>query len=395
MPSGMTAFRDSVVEAAFARMDPFWPLVVDNVPPNDGIVGLWRIADQGSYETYLSMPDSSLCSAPGARIWARMMAIPPRMLTPSDANTFIHTKVSLQHVWPHSFLLEFADGAGIKVLPPEHLRKRRDCPLDITDCIPPHQTAVPFKVTIQFDPKLPSAAELHYVLAIVKCMPQEPSAILNGVPIEDVGVSSSRIRSILSRKEYEEDELQISGSSDEVDGETRALRLTCPLSYARMEYPARGRDCTHIQCFDLEWFIRAQKMMAAFNNRWKCAVCDAVLRPDKILIDGFILAILRATKGTQAEEVFVTKSTAEWSLYPPNHDGTTDGRDPDGCCSYSTASTRSSAVDGHYDKSCDTDVPLKRARLDKEYLGGRDTVDGGHEENYEEVVDLCDDSDDG
>lgn len=44
-------------------------------------------------------------------------------------------------------------------------------------------------------------------------------------------------------------------------------------------------------------------MMAAFNNRWKCAVCDAVLRPDKILIDGFILAILRATKGTQAEEV--------------------------------------------------------------------------------------------
>lgn len=27
----------------------------------------------------------------------------------------------------------------------------------------------------------------------------------------------------------------------------RALRLTCPLSYARMEYPARGRDCTHIQ----------------------------------------------------------------------------------------------------------------------------------------------------
>ncbi|KAF4659976.1 hypothetical protein FOL46_006359 [Perkinsus olseni] len=404
---GMKAIRDPAIEAAFARMDPFWPLAsTDNeVYPRHGIFGLWRITGAGTFETHVSVPDSSCSSVTGARVWARMIAIPSNMATHSEGNNNNNNSttgnVSLQHVWPYSFLLEFDDGAGIKVSPPEHLRKRRDCPLDITDCIPPHQTAARFKVTVQLDPKLTlsAASQLHYVLAIVMCVPKDPSALLAEIPVENVRLSASRMRSILSRRQ-DEDDLQISGSSDEVDAETRSLRLTCPLSYMRMDNPARGRDCSHIQCFDLEWFIRAQKMMGAFNNRWKCAICDTVLRPDAMLIDGYILGILRSTEDSQAEEVFVTKATAEWSVSPPATDeeqsaAFKDTRDSDGCCSFSTASTRSSAVDGQEDGNLDTSMPLKRARLEDRTEHLTEACQGASDEHHEEstggVVDLCDD----
>ncbi|KAF4745605.1 hypothetical protein FOZ63_019353, partial [Perkinsus olseni] len=115
----MKAIRDPAIEAAFARMDPFWPLAsTDNeVYPHNGIFGLWRITGAGTFETHVSVPDSSCSSVTGARVWARMIAIPSNMATHSEGNNNNSTtgNVSLQHVWPYSFLLEFDDGAGIKV----------------------------------------------------------------------------------------------------------------------------------------------------------------------------------------------------------------------------------------------------------------------------------------
>ncbi|KAF4649701.1 hypothetical protein FOL47_001805 [Perkinsus chesapeaki] len=387
----ITEIRDPSIENIISRMDPFWPLVADN---SDGILGTWRIAGPGTYQARLSVPNRNKFGKTGARIWARMIAIPSSMMSGGNDKSGKY-KLSFHHVWPYSFLLEFDDGAGIKILPPEHLRKRRDAPLDITECIPTYQTDARFKVTIQQDPKLAYSANqrLHYVLAFVVCTPKEPADILAEVPVENCEQSSTRIKSILCRKE-DEDDLQISGGSDEIDADTRSLRLTCPLSYARMTYPARGQSCSHIQCFDLEWFIRSQKMMAAFNNRWKCAVCDAVLRPDEILIDGYLLDILRATEDSEVEEVFVTKSTAQWRTQPPGSDhcdeaaaGTEDtgGAASDGCSSSSsTASTRSSLT-GKLDLK-NLDMPCKRARIGsyvekqaQEYIG----------DEADEVIDLC------
>ncbi|KAF4683646.1 hypothetical protein FOZ63_021885, partial [Perkinsus olseni] len=101
--------------------------------------------------------------------------------------------------------------------------------------------------------------------------------------------------------------------------------------------------------------------------------------------------------------VFVTKATAEWSVNPPATDeeqsaAFKDTRDADGCCSFSTASTRSSAVDGQEDRNLDTSMPLKRARLEDrtEHLteAWQGASDGHQEESTGEVVDLCDDDGD-
>ncbi|KAF4735210.1 hypothetical protein FOZ63_022072, partial [Perkinsus olseni] len=114
---GMEAIRDPAIEAAFARMDPFWPLAsTDNGvhygPFHNGIFGLWRIASAGTFETHVSIPERCYSLVAGARVWARMIAIPSNMATYSEANHDNSTpgNISLQHVWPYSFLLEFDDG---------------------------------------------------------------------------------------------------------------------------------------------------------------------------------------------------------------------------------------------------------------------------------------------
>ncbi|KAF4690934.1 hypothetical protein FOZ60_016537 [Perkinsus olseni] len=88
---------------------------------------------------------------------------------------------------------------------------------------------------------------------------------------------------------------EIEGSREELEGNTRVLPLTCPLSMCPMSMPARGKNCTHMQCFDLEMFIGTQPRMSAFNNRWKCGVCSRVVRPEDLVVDGFVLDVIKAT----------------------------------------------------------------------------------------------------
>ncbi|PAV82825.1 hypothetical protein WR25_21997 isoform I [Diploscapter pachys] len=55
------------------------------------------------------------------------------------------------------------------------------------------------------------------------------------------------------------------------------------LSKTRMRIPARGRDCTHLQCFDLEAYL----MMNEKKPTWKCAVCSSNTPYSKLIIDKY------------------------------------------------------------------------------------------------------------
>ena len=48
--------------------------------------------------------------------------------------------------------------------------------------------------------------------------------------------------------------------------------------------PARGKFCTHVECFDAEEFVRAQKTLKS----WKCPICNKIaasMRVDTFLMD--------------------------------------------------------------------------------------------------------------
>ena len=48
------------------------------------------------------------------------------------------------------------------------------------------------------------------------------------------------------------------------------ISLLCPLTRSRMGTPIRGRNCTHIHCFDGEAYL--QLMWEKHVEKWKCPV---------------------------------------------------------------------------------------------------------------------------
>ena len=48
--------------------------------------------------------------------------------------------------------------------------------------------------------------------------------------------------------------------------------LKCPITRQRLRLPARGCECRHIQCFDLESFLQ----MNCDRPSWRCPVCTYV-----------------------------------------------------------------------------------------------------------------------
>jgi hypothetical protein len=58
------------------------------------------------------------------------------------------------------------------------------------------------------------------------------------------------------------------------------------------EIPARGQDCKHTECFDLEIFLQARPREKPHHpsdaDSWKCPICLKDVRPDRIVVDGFL-----------------------------------------------------------------------------------------------------------
>ncbi|EDO40709.1 predicted protein, partial [Nematostella vectensis] len=59
------------------------------------------------------------------------------------------------------------------------------------------------------------------------------------------------------------------GSDDGVEQTAIKVSLKCPITFRRISLPARGHDCKHIQCFDLESYLR----LNCERGSWKCPVC--------------------------------------------------------------------------------------------------------------------------
>lgn len=78
--------------------------------------------------------------------------------------------------------------------------------------------------------------------------------------------------------------------------------------------------------------------MSAFNNRWKCGVCSRVVRPEDLVVDGFVLEVIKATSdasgrptcdsvregcagesGGERAQVHLDKRTLDWSVDPSDY----------------------------------------------------------------------------
>jgi hypothetical protein len=105
-----------------------------------------------------------------------------------------------------------------------------------------------------------------------------------------------------------EDDIKVTGNFG------RLLKPLCPVSFCPIEESAIGRNCNHVQVFDLQAYIAVNQRMRSLDKRWTCPVCAKSLRPDDVLLDPFAQGILDTLRGDEdLVEAVVFNENCTWS----------------------------------------------------------------------------------
>jgi len=131
----------------------------------------------------------------------------------------------------------------------------------------------------------------------------------------------------VSKEDVLAERRQSVADDDEIVAGEQKMSLKCPLSYARINLPARSKKCVHPQCFDAtSWYSMMEQ-----TTTWLCPICEKVLEPEELILDGYFNDILDSTPDT-VEDVIVEADgqwhtddnkygSAEWvAAHPPKPD---------------------------------------------------------------------------
>ncbi|XP_065202298.1 E3 SUMO-protein ligase PIAS4-like isoform X2 [Planococcus citri] len=110
-------------------------------------------------------------------------------------------------------------------------------------------------------------------------------------PTISVDLTKATIRQQYKRIDDDDDEDNDNTNADDDDIATTIVRvsLVCPLAKFRMMYPAKGKNCTHLQCFDGGAYISLNEK----KPMWMCPVCNRELYFDDLLIDQYFSDVLQ------------------------------------------------------------------------------------------------------
>ncbi|XP_075697924.1 zinc finger MIZ domain-containing protein 1 isoform X2 [Rhinoderma darwinii] len=94
---------------------------------------------------------------------------------------------------------------------------------------------------------------------------------------------------------------------DGVEQTAIKVSLKCPITFRRIQLPARGHDCKHVQCFDLESYLQ----LNCERGTWRCPVCNKTALLEGLEVDQFMWGILNAVQNSEFEEVTIDP-TCSW-----------------------------------------------------------------------------------
>ncbi|XP_053727935.1 zinc finger MIZ domain-containing protein 2 isoform X1 [Synchiropus splendidus] len=107
------------------------------------------------------------------------------------------------------------------------------------------------------------------------------------------------------------------GMNGEDGVEQTAIRvsLKCPITFRRIQLPARGHDCRHIQCFDLESYLQ----LNCERGTWRCPVCNKTALLEGLEVDQYMLGILIYVQNSEYEEITIDP-VCRWKPVPVKPD---------------------------------------------------------------------------
>ncbi|XP_014478426.1 PREDICTED: zinc finger MIZ domain-containing protein 1 [Dinoponera quadriceps] len=99
----------------------------------------------------------------------------------------------------------------------------------------------------------------------------------------------------------------IQSEKDVVEQTALKVSLKCPITFKRITLPARGHDCKHVQCFDLESYLQ----LNCERGSWRCPVCSKPAQLEGLEVDQYIWGILNTVNTAEVDEVTID-SLANW-----------------------------------------------------------------------------------
>ncbi|XP_054630586.1 zinc finger MIZ domain-containing protein 2-like isoform X2 [Dunckerocampus dactyliophorus] len=107
------------------------------------------------------------------------------------------------------------------------------------------------------------------------------------------------------------------GLNGEDGVEQTAIRvlLKCPITFRRIQLPARGHDCRHVQCFDLESYLQ----LNCERGTWRCPVCNKTALLEGLEVDQYMLGILIYVQNSDYEEITIDPACS-WKPVPVKPD---------------------------------------------------------------------------
>uniref|UniRef100_A0A671PWU0 Zinc finger MIZ domain-containing protein 1-like n=1 Tax=Sinocyclocheilus anshuiensis TaxID=1608454 RepID=A0A671PWU0_9TELE len=102
---------------------------------------------------------------------------------------------------------------------------------------------------------------------------------------------------------------------DGVEQTAIKVSLKCPITFRRIQLPARGHDCKHVQCFDLESYLQ----LNCERGTWRCPVCNKSALLEGLEVDQYMWGVLNAIQNSEFEEVTIDPSCS-WRPVPIKSD---------------------------------------------------------------------------
>lgn len=208
-------------------------------------------------------------------------------------------------VWP-SVVYIFVNGVEHYVRRKVHNGK--DIPLDITDSLIEGEN----NISLHFLRSSAETKDVLYALAVEIMDIASVDRLKQLVRYLPASETHARVRQHLSSSGTD-DELSIVSDNISVD-------LICPFTCRVFNTPARGVDCAHLECFDLDtYFItKASKSgKGVMEYNWRCPICDKDARPQSLIVDNYLVDVraeLERTNQLEDAKAIRIKADGSWEL---------------------------------------------------------------------------------
>ena len=199
----------------------------------------------------------------------------------------------------------------VEMFPRRKVYYGKDLPLDITGLLKEGMN----EVSIHTIRGMAESKDLSYTIAVEVMDIANFNSIRELVTTLPAAASREHIQKRLSSHAGDE-ELAIVNDSITID-------LIDPFTARVCDVPARGIDCTHHECFDLDVFLKTRQLQVGGSGKpaasWKCPICRCDARPKTLLIDGFLAEVreeLERTKRLAHTKAIHVKADGSWEPLP-------------------------------------------------------------------------------